>query len=52
MDPKSKKAVVGKASLDLTELSSKHESTVERKLPIRSKGLLSKEATLVVRLVN
>ncbi|CAH2060999.1 unnamed protein product [Thlaspi arvense] len=48
IDEKSKKAVIGKASLDLSELASKHESTVERKLPIRSKGLLLKEATLVV----
>ncbi|VVB08993.1 unnamed protein product [Arabis nemorensis] len=49
MDPKSKKAVIGKTSLDLSELSSKHKTTVETKLPIRSKGsVLSKEATLVV----
>ncbi|ESQ46651.1 hypothetical protein EUTSA_v10000627mg, partial [Eutrema salsugineum] len=48
IDVKSKKAVIGKASLDLAELASKLESTVERKLPIRSKGLLSKEAILVV----
>ncbi|KFK32579.1 hypothetical protein AALP_AA6G261600 [Arabis alpina] len=48
-DPKSKKAVIGKTSLDLSELSSKHKTTVETKLPIRSKGsVLSKEATLVV----
>ncbi|RID47865.1 hypothetical protein BRARA_I04427 [Brassica rapa] len=48
IDAKNKKAIVGKASLDLSELPSKLESTVERKLPIRSKGLLWKEATLVV----
>lgn len=34
--------------MDLAELASKLESTVERKLSIRSKGLLWKEATLVV----
>ncbi|EOA26849.1 hypothetical protein CARUB_v10022942mg [Capsella rubella] len=49
MEAKSKKSLVGKASLDLSELASKLESTVERKLLIRSKGsVLSKEATLVV----
>ncbi|KAL1224903.1 hypothetical protein V5N11_035211 [Cardamine amara subsp. amara] len=49
MDTKSKKSMIGKVSLDLSELASKLESTVERKLPIRSKGsVLSKEATLVV----
>ncbi|KAL9300662.1 putative NT-type C2 domain-containing protein [Arabidopsis thaliana] len=49
MDAKNKKSLIGKASLDLSELASKQESTVERKLPIRSKGsVLSKEATLVV----
>jgi len=54
MDAKNKKSLIGKASLDLSELASKQESTVERKLPIRSKGsVLSKEATLVViNLVN
>ncbi|CAN6906156.1 hypothetical protein HID58_082875 [Brassica napus] len=48
IDAKNKKAIVGKASLDLAELATKLESAVERKLPIRSKGLLWKEATLVV----
>uniref|UniRef100_A0A1J3F7I1 C2 NT-type domain-containing protein n=1 Tax=Noccaea caerulescens TaxID=107243 RepID=A0A1J3F7I1_NOCCA len=48
LDAKSKKTVIGKASLDLSEITSKLEFTVERKLPIRSKGLLSKESTLVV----
>ncbi|KAG7637405.1 NT-type C2 domain [Arabidopsis thaliana x Arabidopsis arenosa] len=49
MDAKNKKSLIGKASLDLSELASKQESTVERKLLIRSKGsVLSKEATLMV----
>lgn len=49
MDAKSKKTLIGKASLDLSESASKLESTVERKLLIRSKGsVLSKEATLLV----
>lgn len=52
MDAKSKKTVIGKATLDLSEIASKLEFTVERKLPIRSKGLLSKEATLVVSWSN
>lgn len=54
MDAKNKKSLIGKASLDLSELASKQESTVERKLLIRSKGsVLSKEATLmVINLVN
>ncbi|CAN8287822.1 unnamed protein product [Cochlearia groenlandica] len=50
VDSKSKKSLIGKTSLDLSELASNLESSVERKLPIRSKGLLSKEATLVVNL--
>ncbi|XP_019082715.1 PREDICTED: uncharacterized protein LOC104705044 [Camelina sativa] len=49
MDAKNKKSLVGKASLDLSALASKLESTVEKKLLVRSKGsVLSKEATLVV----
>ncbi|XP_010429536.1 PREDICTED: uncharacterized protein LOC104714008 [Camelina sativa] len=49
MDAKSKKSLVGKASLDLSALASKLESTVGKKLLVRSKGsVLSKEATLVV----